>query len=97
MSDAALNALFQAYEQAEQAEKDAKKKTSEIKAAIREEVEARGVEVVDGDGWRATLKEVHSNSFDTKTFAAEHKRLYQQYLKEGTATRFTLNRIKGTN
>lgn len=95
MSDAALNALYLAYEQAEQKEKEAKKAKEELKQSIRDEVEARGVEIVDGDGWSATLKEVPANSFDTKAFAAEHKRLYDKYLRSGTTTRFTLNRIKG--
>lgn len=95
MSDAALNDLFHAYEQAEQRETEAKNVKEALKQSIRDEVEARGVEVVDGDGWRATLKEVPSNSFDTKGFAAEHKRLYRKYLKTGHTTRFTLNRVKG--
>lgn len=95
MSDAALNALFLAYEQAEQREKEAEKAKEELKQSIRDEVEARGVEIVDGDGWRATLKEVSTSSFDTKAFSADHKRLYDKYLRAGTTTRFTLNRIKG--
>lgn len=58
--------------------------TDRIKAAMVEQ----GAEVLQGDGWKATWKNVTSNRFDSKRFKADHADLYSEYSKQTTTTRF---------
>ena len=67
-------------------EAEAEALTDKIKAAMTE----RGEEVLTGDGWRASWKNVTSSRFDGKAFKADHAELYAQYTKSITATRFTV-------
>ena len=67
-------------------EAEAEALTDKIKAAMTE----RGEETLQGDGWRASWKNVSSSRFDSKTFKAEHGELYAQYSKQTITTRFTL-------
>ena len=68
-------------------EAEAEALTDKIKAAMTE----RGEEAIQGDGWKATWKNVSSTRFDSKAFKAEHADLYSQYSKQTTATRFILS------
>ena len=58
--------------------------TDKLKAAMVE----RGTEALQGDGWKATWKNVVSSRFDSKRFKADHADLYGQYSKQTTTTRF---------
>ena len=51
----------------------------------------QGTEVLQGDGWKATWKNVSSSRFDSKAFKADHADLYGQYSKAATTTRFVLS------
>ena len=61
--------------------------TDKIKAAMVE----RGEETLQGDGWKASWKNVNSSRFDSKAFKAAHADLYSQYSKATTTTRFVLS------
>ena len=65
-------------------EAEAEALTDRIKAAMVEQ----GVEVLQGDGWKATWKNVNSSRFDSKRFKADHADLYSEYSKQTTTTRF---------
>ena len=67
-------------------EAEAEALTDKIKAAMVE----RGEEVLTGDGWKASWKNVTSSRFDSKGFKADHDDLYGAYCKTTTTTRFTL-------
>ena len=67
-------------------EAEAEALTDKIKGAMVEQ----GAEVLQGDGWKATWKNVVSSRFDSKRFKADHGDLYGQYSK-ATTTRFTLS------
>lgn len=67
-------------------EAEAEALTDKIKAAMTE----RGEETLQGDGWRASWKNVQSSRFDSKAFKADNPDLYAQYSKATTTTRFTL-------
>ena len=58
--------------------------TDKLKAAMVE----RGTEALQGDGWKATWKNVNGSRFDSKAFKADHADLYGQYSKTTTARRF---------
>ena len=68
-------------------EAEAEALTDKIKAVMVE----RGEEVLTGDGWKASWKNVNSSRFDSKRFKADHADLYSQYSKATTTTRFILS------
>ena len=51
----------------------------------------QGTEVLQGDGWKATWKNVSSTRFDSKAFKADHADLYSAYSKATVSTRFILS------
>ncbi len=61
--------------------------TDKLKAAMVDQ----GTEVLQGDGWKATWKNVKSQRFDNKTFKADHADLYTAYSRATTTTRFVLS------
>ena len=67
-------------------EAEAEALTDKIKAAMTERDEV----ILQGDGWKASWKNVSSSRFDSKSFKADHGELYEQYSKQTTTTRFTL-------
>lgn len=50
----------------------------------------RGEEVLTGDGWKASWKNVISSRFDGKAFKADHADLYTEYSKQTTTCRFLI-------
>lgn len=68
-------------------EAEAEALTDKIKGAMVE----KGAEVLQGDGWKATWRNVVSSRFDSKKFKADHADLYGQYSKATTTTRFILS------
>ena len=68
-------------------EAEAESLTDKLKAAMVE----RGAEVLQGDGWKASWKNVTSSRFDSKRFKADHSDLYCQYSKATVTTRFVLS------
>ena len=71
----------------EELEAEAQALTDKLKAAMVE----RGTEALQGDGWKATWKNVVSSRFDSKRFKADHVDLYVQYSRQTTTTRFLLS------
>ncbi len=61
--------------------------TDKLKGAMVEQ----GTEVLQGDGWKATWKNVKSQRFDSKAFKADHADLYTAYSRATTTTRFVLS------
>jgi hypothetical protein len=61
--------------------------TGDDKAAMVDQ----GTEVLQGDGWKTSWKNVSSSRFDSKAFHADHADLYSQYSKATTTTRFILS------
>lgn len=68
-------------------EAEAEALTDKLKGAMVE----RGTEAIQGDGWRATWKNVVSSRFDSKAFKADNPDLYGQYSRKTTTTRFVLS------
>lgn len=71
----------------EELQAEAEALTDKLKAAMVEQ----STETLQGDGWKATWKNVVSNRFDSKSFKADHADLYGQYSKPTTTTRFVLS------
>lgn len=68
----------------EELQAEAEALTDRLKAAMVEQ----GTEALQGDGWKATWKNVVSSRFDSKRFKAD---LYGQYSRQTTTTRFLLS------
>lgn len=68
-------------------EAEAEALTDKLKGAMME----RETEVLQGDGWKASWKNVTSSRFDSKRFKADHADLYGQYSKPTVNTRFVLS------
>lgn len=60
--------------------------TDRIKSAMV----AAGTETLEGDGWKASWKNVNSNRFDSKAFRAENPNLAARYMKQTITTRFLI-------
>ena len=58
---------------------------------LKEVMTERGTETLEGDGWKATWKNVTGSRFDSKSFKADHADLYSQYSKTTTTTRFVIS------
>ena len=68
-------------------EAEAEALTDQIKAAMVE----RSTETLEGDGWKASWKNVTSSRFDSKDFKAAHEDLYKAYSKITVTTRFLIS------
>lgn len=68
-------------------EAEAEALTDQIKAAMID----RSTETLEGDGWKATWKNVQSSRFDSKAFKAQHGDLYEAFSKPTTTTRFLIS------
>ena len=79
--------LMSVRQMIEELQVEAEALTDRIKAAMVEQ----GAEVLQGDGWKATWKNVNGSRFDSKAFKADHADLYGQYSRQTTTTRFVLS------
>ena len=71
----------------EELQAEAEALTDKLKAAMVDQ----DTEVLQGDGWKATWKNVSSSRFDSKSFKADHADLYGRYSRQTTTTRFVLS------
>jgi len=79
--------LISVRQMIEELQTEAEALTDKLKAAMVDQ----GTEVLQGDGWKATWKNVNSSRFDSKSFKADHADLYSQYSRTTTSTRFVLS------
>ena len=71
----------------EELQAEAEALTDKIKGAMVD----RGQEVLTGDGWKASWKNVNSSRFDSRAFKADHADLYTEYSKPTTTCRFLIS------
>jgi len=79
--------LISVRQMIEELQAEAEALTDKLKAVMVDQ----GTEVLQGDGWKATWKNVNSSRFDSKSFKADHADLYSQYSRTTTSTRFVLS------
>lgn len=60
--------------------------TDKIKSVMVDQ----GKEVLTGDGWKASWKNINSVRFDSKSFKADHADLYTEYSRQTTTCRFLI-------
>ena len=71
----------------EELQAEAEALTDKIKGAMVD----RGQEVLTGDGWKASWKNINSSRFDSKAFKAAPADLYTEYSKPTTTCRFLIS------
>ena len=71
----------------EELQAEAEALTDKIKGAMVD----RGQEVLTGDGWKASWKNVNSSRFDSKAFKADHADLYTESSKPTPTARFLIS------
>ena len=81
------NDLISVRQMIEELQAEAEALTDKLKGAMVDQ----GTEVLQGDGWKASWKNVNSSRFDSKRFKADHADLYSAYSKATTSTRFVLS------
>lgn len=79
--------LISVRQMIEDLQAEAEALTDKLKAAMVDQ----GTEILHGDGWKATWKNVSSSRFDSKSFKADHADLYGQYSRQTTTARFVLS------
>lgn len=79
--------LISVRQMIEELQAEAEALTDKLKGAMVDQ----GTEVLQGDGWKASWKNVNSSRFDSKRFKADHADLYSAYSKATTSTRFVLS------
>ena len=67
------------------------KQMEALQEDIKKEMQARGQEETEVGDWMVRFKVVISNKFNAKAFAADHPKLYQKYMGQSQAMRFTVN------
>lgn len=78
-----LASLLKSYHAAKIAADKAKALGEQIKAEAAE----RGVNVLEGGGFIATVKEVTSTTFDSKAFKMANPETWQKFSRVGVSTR----------
>ena len=71
----------------EELQAEAEALTDKLKGAMIDQ----GAEVLTGNGWKASWKNVSSSRFDSKAFKADHSDLYTAYSKPTTTCRFLIS------
>ena len=66
--NSAARDLMSVRQMIEELQAEAEALTDKLKAAMVEQ----GTEIIQGDGWKATWKNVSSSRFDSKSFKADH-------------------------
>lgn len=79
--------LISVRQMIEELQAEAEALTDKIKAAMVEQ----GTEALQGNGWKATWRNVNSSRFDSKSFKQDRADLYSQYSRATTTTRFVLS------
>lgn len=79
--------LISVRQMIEELQAEAEALTDRLKGAMVDQ----GTEVLQGDGWKASWKNVNSSRFDSKRFKADHADLYSAYSKATVSTRFVLS------
>lgn len=83
----AAQELLELKKMKEELEAEIEALTDKIKGAMVD----RGEEVITGDGWKASWKNVTSSHFDSSAFRKAEPDLYMSYSKQTTTCRFLIS------
>lgn len=90
MGERALENRIKKLKELEAQQKALEEQTEKIKAEIKADMQKKGQEEIKAGNFIVRLKEVVSSRFDSKSFAKEHKSLYEAYTRSQSTFRFTI-------
>lgn len=82
MGTRAIENRIKKLQEIETQQKALEEQAEKIKAEIKSEMEAQGTEELNTGNFIIRWKTILNNRFDTKAFSVEHKKLYEQYMKQ---------------
>ncbi len=90
MGERALENRIKKLQELENQEKAIKEQADKLREEIKRDMEAKGTDELQAGSFIVRWKTIMANRFDSKTFQAEHKKMYEQYVKQSTSRRFTI-------
>lgn len=91
MSDKSLKNRVEKLKALEQQKKVIEKQIEAVQQEIKNEMRIRETDETVAGEWIVRFKEVVSNRFNAKAFAADHPRLYKKYMASSQSMRFTIS------
>ncbi|MCB7317155.1 hypothetical protein [Lacrimispora sp. 210928-DFI.3.58] len=91
MSERTLTKKVAELKRLEAEKKAIEKQMEALQEEIKKELKVRGQEEASAGDWIVRFKAIVSNKFNTKAFAADHPKLYQKYMGQSQAMRFTIS------
>lgn len=90
MSSTELTSKVRELKELKQMSEELATEIETLQDAIKAEMTARNTDTMLVDVFKVTWKSVISNRFDSTSFKATHKELYDQYTKATESKRFTI-------
>lgn len=90
MGERALENRIKKLQELEKQQKALEEQAEKIRTEIKTDMAARAAEELHIGKFVLKLKKVVTNRFDSKSFAKEHKALYEAYTKPQSTMRFTI-------
>ena len=90
MGNRAIENRIKRLKEIEAQQKELDKQAEALRAEIKAEMEAQGMEELHTGNFIVRWKAVICKRFDSKAFKAEHNELYNQYMKTSESRRFTV-------
>jgi predicted phage-related endonuclease len=90
MGRKALENRINKLKELEQQKKAIENEMDSLKAEIKADMEHKGVEEIRTDNFIVRFTRVITNRFDGKRFEQDHKKLYEQYIKQTESRRFSI-------
>lgn len=90
MGERAIINRIRRLQELEQQQEELKQEINSLKEEIKKDMDSKGIEELKAGSFMVRWKQVITNKFDSKAFQQEHKRLYDQYIKQTVTRRFTV-------
>ncbi len=90
MSVNEMSAKIRELKELEALIEEAQKEAEAIKDAIKEQMDAEGVDEMSVDVYKVRYKTISSSRFDSTAFKAKYSDLYAQFMKQTASRRFTV-------
>jgi predicted phage-related endonuclease len=88
---ASINEVIKELKEYEAIQEQLKKEVELLKAQAIKYLEENGIDEVATTEGKVTYREVISNRFDTTSFKKDFMDVYEEYVRQTTSMRFTIN------
>ena len=90
MGERAIENRIKKLKEIERQQAELEAQAAKIREEIKADMKAKGESEIHIGSFSVRMKEIITNRFDSKTFKAEHKRLYDAYTRQQSSIRFTI-------